>query len=159
MKEQVFKVIGKVLAIPFVANYLINRALANPYTHIPPNDGSYMKRFWLLTEDGYLSRLIGISIRVHFIFSPDRDRALHTHPFPFRTFILKGGYTEIQPNKSKAYKAGDTYSLDIRTPHAITSVDSGTVSLFVAGRRTDDWFFDTDEGLIPHAKYLNEQGE
>jgi Trehalose and maltose hydrolases (possible phosphorylases) len=127
-----------------------------PYTHI----GDYMERYWLVQEDSSLAKLLGVSIRLHIIKQPDQDRALHTHPFTFRTFILTGGYVEVRNNLDFYNRnTGTTYRLDKDTPHAILSLfdNEPAVSLFVYGQRKGDWYFDTDEGLVPHATYLNEQ--
>lgn len=169
MKDTVFKYLSKALAYKPVADWIINRSLQTPYTHIPPQTGEYMKRYWLIKEDGWLSRLIGISARVHFINSPDHDRDMHTHPFTFRTFVLRGSYVEQRRSFIEFYlngqevpqmidrSAGSTYQLDSDTPHMIEWVEPGTVSLFVYGRRVGDWFFQTHEGRIPHETYLKDK--
>lgn len=166
MKETLFKYVAKALAYKPVADWIITRSLKTPYTHIPPDTGDYMQRYWLIKEDGWLSRLIGISARVHFINSPDHDRDMHTHPFTFRTFVLRGKYAEIRKVDFPAYlhtafirKVGQTYQLDSNTAHMIERVDPGTVSLFVYGRRSGTWFFDTYEGRIPQELYLNKDKE
>ena len=166
MKDKLLNILAKVLAYQPIRDRIIEKAKNRPYTHI----GDYMERYWIIEEDSALAKLLGVSIRLHIIKRPDQDRALHTHPFTFRTFILEGGYTELRDlevlltplySMSNSYHrvSGTTYKLDRTTPHAIVSLDNNepAVSLFVYGQRKGDWYFDTDEGLIPHAKYLNEQ--
>ena len=165
MRDKLLNLLAKVLAYPPIRDRIIEKAMKTPYNHI----GDYMERYWLVQEDSYLAKLLGVSIRLHIIKQPDQDRALHTHPFTFRTFILKGGYIELRDRLavvsinswSAGYerREGTTYRLDKDTPHAIISLryNEPAVSLFVYGQRKGDWYFDTDEGLIPHATYLNEQ--
>jgi len=47
----------------------------------------YLKRWNLLTTPWF-------GIKIHHIRRPDADRVLHTHPWGFVTFILRGGYVE-----------------------------------------------------------------
>lgn len=100
--------LAKILARPSVANWLINRALRTPYSHLPSNeDPSYMRRYWLFNPydridlplartELYLTRFDWLpwSFRIHHIVREDRDRHLHDHPWNARTFILSGWYTE-----------------------------------------------------------------
>lgn len=162
MKDTALNLLAKILAKPVVANAIIKFAKKRPYSHI----GEYMERYWVIEEDSWLSRILGISIRLHVIKLPDQDRAMHTHPFNFRSFILTGGYVEIRrPSNSPQYYygfhdhyPGSTYLLDRTTPHQIVRLmGKEAVTLFVYDTRKGDWYFDTDEGLIPHAKYLNEE--
>lgn len=51
-----------------------------------------MPRLWARTEEG---RKVGVfSVRLHHIMQPDTDRWPHDHPWPFVSFILRGGYQE-----------------------------------------------------------------
>lgn len=97
-----------------IANWLLRRAIRTPYFHLYHADGStYMERFWLVpfgnsTKHGcwtatwrqpftWLCQKLDISIRLHWIHTPDLDRALHDHPWTFLSVVLIGSYTEERP--------------------------------------------------------------
>lgn len=168
-KETFYSYLGRFLAFPMVADAVIRLAKRRVYSHI--HNGAYMERYWLLREGSWLSRKLGIAIRLHVINSNDGDRAMHTHPFKFRTFILKGGYTERRsldyhyPYVSKGLITyvervpGDTYEMDIKDTHQIVSLPDGpATTLFIYGARKDDWYFETEHGMIPHEQYLKTNG-
>lgn len=84
-------------------------------------------------------------VYLHFIYREDRDPVPHDHPWNFFRMVLRGGYTEeyygriigatrtLQPLRP-GYFPTDSY-------HRITSVQPGTVSLVVVGRKTRIWGF------------------
>lgn len=74
---------------------------------------TYMTRFWIVKPGGLaswlLTKLTGYeSIRLHHIIQPDHDRDLHSHPFKYRTFVLRGYYIEQTPGGYAVHQAGDT---------------------------------------------------
>ena len=162
-KETFYSYLGRFLAFPMVADTIIKLAKRRVYNHI--HNGAYMERYWLLREGSWLSRTLGIAIRLHVINSNDGDRAMHTHPFKFRTFILKGGYWERRRYDDQGYAVGikrvpgDTYEMDIKDAHQIYRLlDGPATTLFVYGARKDDWYFETEHGMIPHEQYLKTNG-
>jgi hypothetical protein len=93
--------------------------------------------------------------------------ALHSHPFPFVSFILRGGYTEhVGWTDGDKSMIGDTYvthgagSTNIfprghGKVHTIVQSNPGTKTLVFAGRRRDSWgWFVEGEGLIHWSEYL-----
>jgi hypothetical protein len=168
----VLTTIAKFLARPAVVEYLIRRAKRTPYVHITGPDGSiYMERYWLFnpypaSSSGAAKNRFPISIRLHRIMRPDGDRHLHDHPWNARTFILRGGYTEVRPrrhcgmsNWSDTYpvkrEAGETAALKFGEYHRITSVsDGGVWTLFVTGKYRGTWGFDVDGVKKPWREYL-----
>ena len=81
-KETFYSYLGRFLAFPMVADTIIKLAKRRVYNHI--HNGAYMERYWLLREGSWLSRTLGIAIRLHVINDSDGDRAMHTHPFKFK---------------------------------------------------------------------------
>lgn len=162
-KETFYSYLGRFLAFPVVADTIIKLAKRRVYSHI--HNGAYMERYWLLREGSWLSRTLGIAIRLHVINDSDGDRAMHTHPFKFRTFILKGGYWERRRYDDQGYAVGikrvpgDTYEMDIKDAHQIYRLlDDPATTLFIYGARKDDWYFETEHGMIPHEQYLKTNG-
>ena len=63
-------------------------------------DELYLARFWLTTPEENDGRYQSAGSTVlHYFARPDDDNALHDHPWPFKTSILNGGYTEWMPSK------------------------------------------------------------
>jgi len=110
----------------------------------------------------YLSRLHLLRNRwfgvyVHHIRLPDRERALHDHPWAFVSLILRGGYVEELPDGHYrgAFPAADTWHrrLVSRRPGSIhrmpadglhrirTLADAPCWTLIVRGRREREWGF------------------
>lgn len=162
--------LARFLARPRVTDWLIRRALRTPYTHIAATDGQgdYMRRFWLFnpypSDSSGAKNWFPISIRIHHIRRPDQDRDLHDHPWNARTFILRGGYTEIRPIEFTARgggtailerNAGETAALKFGEYHRITRVSPGGVwTLFVTGRYRGTWGFNVEGVKVPWREYL-----
>lgn len=90
--------LGALLAAAFP----IIRAVSarTPHHHLKDLDGSlYMGRWRVIDEGTWAGRMLEkytgySSIRLHHINRADHDRDLHSHPFEYRSFILKGFYSE-----------------------------------------------------------------
>lgn len=123
-----------------------------------------MERMTIPCENGdnYLTRLRVIQtpwfgVYLHDIESPDSDPHPHDHPWNFRSFIVKGGYTEkVYPlEHSFANSRLDPYrrayerrwnrftwhKMTKNNAHRITQVLPGTVSLILVGKRSSSWGF------------------
>lgn len=98
----------------WLIEWLIARARRSPYFHLYHGDGSiYMERFWLVRSGTHpdqgnapatwrepftwLLQKLGIAARLHCIYTPDLDRALHDHPWTFLSLVLRGWYYEERP--------------------------------------------------------------
>lgn len=174
-----WKGVAKIVAIPFVANWLIKRAKRTPYFHL---DG-YMDRWWLFNPYGEnLSQNEKLrhnrkwtwlpSIRVHHIFREDYARDMHDHPWNARTIILKGWYEEerLATNYSSGYgynfkydkinkyyrTPGDTARLLFGEYHNITKVSEGGVwTLFFTWDYMGTWGFLVNGKKVPWREYTN----
>lgn len=165
------------------ADRVIAQAKKTPYFHLT----NYMNRWWLFggshrtrdyREDKELEwtrkeidEKIGayVAARVHNILSSDYDGALHDHPWPFATVILKGGYFEItpldqnQPASEDAYnyqriwrgkgsvifhKANDRHRLEVPAGGSATT-------LFFMGSKAQGWGFygQKENAKIEHKTY------
>lgn len=116
-------------------------------------DQVYLKR-WRVIQSPYFS------IYLHKILMPDGDRNPHNHPWDFRTFILKGQYTE-EYQKSigsspypKTYRRFSTHKMWLHNFHRITLLDVPTWTLVFTGRREQDWGFLEGKEFIPHVEYI-----
>jgi hypothetical protein len=142
-------------------NWLVNKLIAfakrTPYLHLFHADGSaYMERYWLLDTRW-------LSIKVHWIATPDYDRHMHDHPWWFASLVLRGWYVEQRPLSRVPYYWNEGHEASyvvIRRPwdfgyrgigerHRISQVsDGGVWTLFINGPRARKWGFHTEEGWI-----------
>lgn len=130
--------------------------------HLHHADGSlYMGRYGVF-ETKYLS------CRIHHIATADDDCALHDHPWPFVSVVLRGGYTELLPRMPTPCWNGDeetTYpvrrnagSVAFRGAacrHRVSEVGPGTWTMFVYFKWKQDWGFYTRDGKIFWRYYLD----
>ncbi len=178
-----WNLIARFLARPAVTNWLINRAMQTPYTHIKSQncDTVYMYRFWLfnpylataekvrLTQEGKrIPWSFPISIRLHRIMRPDSDRDMHDHPWNARTIILRGWYLEIREYDTFGdytpfgyfydRKSGQTATLKFNEYHRIIDLPKeGVWTLFITYKYRGTWGFKVNGEKVPYYDYLKEQ--
>jgi hypothetical protein len=138
---------------------------------------AFCSRFDILDEktgDLYLRRWRIVqtpwfSIYLHKIASPDKDRDLHDHPWPFASLVLRGGYDERigvdtadaaiaqRPPHTQTVRRG-WLSLAFRRAtdaHRIVRLHrTPTWTLVLTGPRRRSWGFYTDRGYVPWTTYL-----
>lgn len=171
----IWNLIAKFCARPAVADWLIRRAQARPYSDIVKDGEVYMWRGWVFNPydfrpektrwQRFMARLP--SARVHHIRLPDRDRHLHSHPWDARTILLKGGYSEVREADyqgtqagcdiypERHLRAGDTATLDINDYHRIVDISEGGVwTLFITWKYQGTWGFLVDGKKVPYREYL-----
>lgn len=177
MKKQILNLVARFVAHPSVADWLIRRAQRTPYSPIVKHGDLYMERFWLFnpypdTGASGADRKpwrFPIAIRIHRIVLPDQDRDFHDHPWNARTFILRGGYSEVRPcndlpthgglpmatGRIFQRHAGDTAALRFGEYHRITEVSPGGAwTLFVTGKYRGTWGFLVDGAKVQWRRYL-----
>jgi len=115
----------------------------------------YLERFYLFLKD---RETFPFNIFLHRFIKSDPDD-LHNHPWSYRTLILKGGYWEYTSDGKFwrgpfSYRSAQANSfhrveLDKKNPYCWT--------LFIPGRKVQDWGFETENGWVQHEKYLIEK--
>jgi hypothetical protein len=99
-----------------------------------------------------------LGLYLHHILRSDDDRALHDHPWPFLSFILRGGYWEHTPIGRAWYPP---LSILWRCPeqlHRLELPETKTAwTLVVRGRRRRAWGFHDNGQWRPAGEYLGEQ--
>lgn len=113
----------------------------------------YMRRWWLVRRN----RLANVYL--HNMLRDDDDRALHDHPWPNVSIILRGGYTEIVPafplhwergdrrTNAISRRAGEVIVRGARSPHRLALIDGEPCwSLFLTGPRLRAWGFWCEHG-------------
>lgn len=124
---------------------------------------AYLRRLRILQTPWF-------ALYLHWIFKTDDDRDPHDHPFVFRSFIVRGGYTErlwhIAPGKMRSIRCFDRrwnrfswHKMDQRHAHMIQTIVPGTITFIVAGPKRENgrWGFYTERGFIPWKDYNREK--
>ncbi len=98
-------------------------------------------------------------IYLHKWNKPDPRRTFHNHPWPFISFILKGGYAEERTDPG-----GGTWSDNIvrwvnvvkrDTFHVVWRVEKGTISLMFVGKTHEDWGYIDWNNTLTERQYIN----
>ena len=176
MREYFWRAVAYFAAKPDIANWLVHKSRATPYTDITSADGQdlYMGRCWLFNAyskdangDPGPARIKWLpSIRIHHICRPYHDRHLHDHPWNARTIILRGWYREI---RMVAYPESGSPMVEVDFPrptgytgrllfgeyHRITEVSPGGVwTLFITWKKRGRWGFLKDGVKVYWRTYL-----
>jgi hypothetical protein len=102
-------------------------------------------------------------IYLHHLMRSDYDRALHDHPWPFISIILRGSYTEIHDQTldgSEAREEHRTGSVLIRPAqwrHRFL-LTRPAWTLVIVGRRCRRWGFFPAEGWCWWRKFNSDKG-
>lgn len=182
IRELLWRAVARIVTIPAVTDWLIERAKRTPYKHITArNDPSdvYMGRWWLFNpyppEDGkdtrsWLRKRLP-SVRIHHIRRPDDAGPLHDHPWNARTTLLRGWYDEERPYTTPMFRVrvdgeggarnlyrrerGYTGRLLFGQYHRIREVaPDGVWTLFITWKKQGTWGFLVDGAKVPWRKYL-----
>jgi hypothetical protein len=106
-------------------------------------------------------------VYLHHIFLPDNDRDPHDHPWPFASFVLRGGYTERvwrNPNRrrdeetdalavTKTHRRWSLHRVSTDVAHQIVQVAPGLKTLVFVGPRVRQWGFWTEQGFVAWTEY------
>jgi hypothetical protein len=124
----------------------------------------YLERYYLFLKD---RKKFPFNIFLHKFLKGDPDD-VHDHPWPYCTFILKGGYYEWIPQ----FNSDGTKNYEIRkwrgpghfrfcrstSYHRIELKEGITAwTLFMPGPQKRDWGFLVKDKWIQHEKYLKER--
>lgn len=105
-------------------------------------------------------------IYLHWIYLPDADRDPHDHPWPFVSWVLRGGYTEqihtrfsvagqtVTRVAHRKWARWSVHRMGITTAHRILTLEPNTVTLVLVGRRSRSFGFWTLDGWVPWRRYV-----
>jgi len=120
------------------------------------NNEPYLTRYYLFLKE---RKWFPFNIFLHNFHKGDLDD-LHDHPWPFITFIIKGGYWEHTPNGRFWRGAGTLRLASCYSLHRVElepGVDVWT--LFIPGPKLRDWGFLRKGEWIQHEQYMREKYE
>lgn len=121
-----------------------------------------MRKPDLVIGDNYLWRWHLIprnplfNVYLHKIMHSDDDRALHDHPYPNVSIVLRGGYLEITPTGCVWRLAGSVVFRRASALHRLELWPGKTAwSLFITGPRIRTWGFACPQGWRPWFEFVN----
>lgn len=91
----------------------------------------------------------GFSIRVHHWVSGDPENYQHTHPWPFLTIVLWGGYNDVSDDRPTDYVRGPCVRYrPITWRHSVINVLPKTWTIVITGRIVKKWEFWIDNKKV-----------
>ena len=108
----------------------------------------YMRRWWLVPRNRWCN------VYLHHIRRDDDDRALHDHPWPSLSLILRGGYTEVTALGQERYEAGSVIFRRATHAHRIVVGDGEAWTLFITGPHIRPWGFHCPRGWVPWREFV-----
>lgn len=81
------------------------------------------------------------SVRVHHWLGPDDDRALHDHPWPFLTFVVRGGYDDVNQSGCDVFRAPAVRFRPALHRHTVHPHSDGAWTVLFTGRISRAWGF------------------
>lgn len=125
-----------------IIKYLIVPPSRPPDFVIGDASAPYLRRWWLIPRNRWMN------VYLHQFLRDDDDRALHDHPWPWISIVLRGEYIEHTIasggiRKERRYGAG---SIRMRLPWhahrlALPPGQHETWTLFITGPRVRKWGF------------------
>lgn len=93
----------------------------------------YLTRWGIETRFG--------SIRVHSWHGSDDDRAFHDHPWWFLTFVIRGGYTDVNPDGRDVVRAPAIRFRRALHRHTVVPDPGGALTVLITGPKMRAWGF------------------
>lgn len=110
----------------------------------------YMRRWVVETPLG--------SLRLHHWFSSDDERGFHDHPWWFVTLVLRGRYTDLNPQGEELMPTGKIKYRPSHHKHTVKVEPPGCWTLVLTGSHVRFWGFYVDGKFIKSNKYFLERG-
>ena len=118
---------------------------------IGPADDPYMQRWWLIPRNDVFN------VYYHRILHDDDDRALHDHPWPSFSVLVRGGLREITPEGPRELAEGDCVYRGPDAAHRLELAGNGPAeTLVITGPRVRDWCFHCPKGWVVWSDFVGE---
>ncbi len=129
--------IGDVLSIEAL------RPTRDPDMLIGPPDDPYMLRWWLIPRNPEFN------VYYHRILHDDDDRALHDHPWPSFSVLVRGALREVLQGSVRTIRAGGCVYRGPHLAHRLELIDGEPAeTLFITGLRVREWGFHCPKGWV-----------
>lgn len=104
---------------------------------------NYLRRWWVIPRNEWQN------VYLHDFGRSDDDRALHDHPWPNTSFLIRGRYIEHTPEGSFVRTAGDVVTRPATALHRIELYPGErALSLFLTGAKVREWGFACPQGWV-----------
>jgi hypothetical protein len=110
----------------------------------------YLKR-WVLN-------LSLFSLRIHHWLSSDDDRNFHDHPWWFLTFVIRGGYTDVNPLGRERVGRWSVKFRPALHRHTVEVDTGGCWTILLCGPILRSWGFWVKEKFLKANKYFYQWG-
>lgn len=120
--------------------------LRRPPDFVIGND--YLRRWYVVPRNAFAN------VYLHEFCRSDDDRALHDHPWPNASYVLRGRYIEHTPEGQFLRVAGDFVERPAEALHRIELIDGlPCITLFTTGPKVRDWGFACPQGWVPWQEF------
>lgn len=103
----------------------------------------YLLRWWVVPRNEWQN------VYLHDFGRSDDDRALHDHPWPNRSLVIRGRYIEHTPEGSFLREAGAVVDRPAEALHRIELFPGErALSLFMTGPKVREWGFQCPKGWV-----------
>lgn len=117
---------------------------------IGPPDDPYMLRWFLIPRNDHFN------LYYHRILHDDDDRALHDHPWPSFSVMVRGRLLEITETGERVIEAGDCVYRGPEMAHRLTLIGEPAETLFITGPRIRSWGFHCPKGWVHWRDFVGE---
>ena len=116
-----------------------------------------------LDGDPYMRRCVltffGYSIRLHVWNRSDDTRFKHNHAFDFVTLVLRGGYTDVQPDGLHDYLSiGAIRFRRASHTHFVGGPAPGTTTILLCSRKKQNWGFFVKGKMMRPLRFFSRYG-
>lgn len=110
----------------------------------------------------YVFLFFGFALRIHIWKRSDDKRYMHSHPWWFITFVLKGSYTDVYDAQGQVKRDRlSRFSIRFRPAshrHYVDVPKSGCITILLTGRPIQKWGFWIDGKMKRPLKYFHKFG-
>lgn len=106
----------------------------------PDAENPYMLRWHLIPRNGMFN------IYYHHVLHDDDDCALHDHPWPSFSYLIRGNIREVTPDGHRDLVPGDCVYREADAAHRLELLSESAETLFVTGPVIRDWGFHCPQG-------------
>jgi hypothetical protein len=124
-----------------------------PHFVVGSPDRPYLLRWYGLPRNPWFN------VYLHKFCRDDDDRALHDHPWPYWSLILRGGYWEVTWNGRRWHGPGSLLRRRAEHRHRVELLPGHPCwTLFLTGPRVREWGFWCPQGFV-HWKAFTAPGD
>lgn len=132
-----------ILGLQHVVKWFRGWLRGGPHFVVGPPRDPYLLRWYILPRNPLFN------VYLHKFMRDDDDRAMHDHPWPSVSLLLRGRYVEQTAAGRKEYRAGSVVCRPARYTHRV-ELPGGVPcwTLFITGPRVREWGFHCPKGWI-----------